>query len=73
MSMDLAGFAVSSGSACSSGKVRASRALRAMGYDEGLATCALRVSLGPTTTEGEVLRFVEAWSAARRRQGARAA
>ncbi len=73
MSMDLAGFAVSSGSACSSGKVRASRALRAMGYDEGLATCALRVSLGPTTTEGEVLRFVEAWSAAHRRQGARAA
>lgn len=73
MAMDLSGFAVSSGSACSSGKVRASRALRAMGYDEGLAACALRVSLGPTTTEDEVLRFVEAWSAARARQRARAA
>ncbi len=73
MSMDLAGFAVSSGSACSSGKVRASRALRAMGYDEGLSACALRVSLGPATTEDEVLRFVEAWSAARARQRARAA
>ncbi len=73
MAMDLAGFAVSSGSACSSGKVRASRALKAMGYDEGLSACALRVSLGPSTTEDEVLRFVEAWSAARHRQRARAA
>jgi cysteine desulfurase len=34
MAMDLAGFAISAGSACSSGKVKASRALRAMGYDE---------------------------------------
>lgn len=73
MAMDLAGFAVSSGSACSSGKVRASRALRAMGYDEGRAACAVRVSLGPSTTEGEVLRFVEAWSAARARLRVRAA
>ncbi|HEX9857694.1 MAG TPA: aminotransferase class V-fold PLP-dependent enzyme, partial [Paracoccaceae bacterium] len=38
MQMDLAGFAVSAGSACSSGKVRASRVLRAMGYDEGVAS-----------------------------------
>jgi cysteine desulfurase len=44
-----------------------------MGYDEGLSACALRVSLGPSTTEDEVLRFVEAWSAARHRQRARAA
>jgi cysteine desulfurase len=73
MAMDLAGFAVSSGSACSSGKVRASRTLRAMGYDEGTAACALRVSLGPGTTEDEVLRFADAFIAARRKQRNRAA
>lgn len=61
MVMDLAGFAVSAGSACSSGKVSASRTLQAMGYDEHLAGCALRVSLGPTTSEDEVMRFAEAW------------
>jgi cysteine desulfurase len=61
MSMDLAGFAVSAGSACSSGKVRASRVLRAMGYDEGQAIGAIRISIGPDTTEDDVLRFAEAW------------
>ncbi len=61
MVMDLAGFAVSAGSACSSGKVRASRVLQAMGFDDGLAAQAIRVSLGPQTTEDEVLRFAEAW------------
>jgi cysteine desulfurase len=62
MQMDLAGFAISAGSACSSGKVRESRVLRAMGFDETVAGSAIRVSLGPDTTEEEVLRFVEAWS-----------
>jgi cysteine desulfurase len=61
MQMDLAGFAVSSGSACSSGKVKAPRVLAAMGLDAVAAECALRVSLGPTTTEDDVLRFAEAW------------
>ncbi|MEM6387154.1 MAG: cysteine desulfurase family protein [Pseudomonadota bacterium] len=61
MQMDLAGFAVSSGSACSSGKVKVPRVLKAMGLDERAAEGALRVSLGPTTTEDEVLRFAEAW------------
>lgn len=61
MQMDLAGFAISAGSACSSGKVRESRVLRAMGYDERVASSAVRVSLGPTNTEDEVLRFCEAW------------
>ncbi len=73
MAMDLRGFAVSSGSACSSGKVRASRTLRAMGHDDAFAGCALRVSLGPQTTEDEVLRFVDAFAAARRKQLDRAA
>ncbi|MEM8803565.1 MAG: aminotransferase class V-fold PLP-dependent enzyme, partial [Pseudomonadota bacterium] len=61
MQMDLAGFAVSSGSACSSGKVKAPRVLAAMGLSAEEAEGALRVSLGPTTTEDEVLRFAEAW------------
>ncbi len=61
MQMDLAGFAVSAGSACSSGKVRASRVLRAMGYGDEVASSAIRVSLGLDTTEEDVSRFVEAW------------
>jgi cysteine desulfurase len=64
MQMDLAGFAVSAGSACSSGKVKSSSVLRAMGFSEADAACALRVSLGPTTTEAEVLAFAETWGVA---------
>ncbi|MFP5508521.1 MAG: cysteine desulfurase family protein [Alphaproteobacteria bacterium] len=73
MQMDLAGFAVSAGSACSSGKVRASRVLRAMGYGDDVAGGAIRVSLSPQTTEDEVLRFAETWLAKRRKHSARAA
>jgi cysteine desulfurase len=62
MQMDLAGYAISAGSACSSGKVRASRVLRAMGFDDAVAGSAIRVSLGPTTTEDEVRGFAEAWA-----------
>ena len=58
MALDLAGFAVSAGSACSSGKVRRSAVLAAMGYGGGEADCAIRVSLGPATTRGQVERFV---------------
>lgn len=61
MAMDLAGFAVSAGSACSSGKVKASRTLKAMGFDEARAGQAIRITLGPTNTEDEILRFAEAW------------
>lgn len=73
MAMDLAGFAVSSGSACSSGKVRRPRVLAAMGLDEKAAECALRVSLGPATTEDEVMRFAECWLGHERKFRARAA
>jgi len=73
MAMDLAGFAVSAGSACSSGKVRASRVLRAMGFDEAQASQAIRVSLGPDTVEDEVLRFAEVWGREYRRILARVA
>ncbi|QDY69225.1 cysteine desulfurase family protein [Qingshengfaniella alkalisoli] len=61
MQMDLAGFAISAGSACSSGKVKASRVLRAMGYDETTAASAVRVSIGPQTTEEQITRFAEVW------------
>ena len=71
MQMDLAGFAVSAGSACSSGKVKASRVLRAMGFDDQAAACALRVSIGPDTTKDEVLRFADAWIAQYRKARAR--
>ena len=73
MAMDLAGFAISAGSACSSGKVKASRVLAAMGYDDVAAASAIRVSLGPATTENEVLRFAEAWAKQHARYRARAA
>lgn len=73
MQMDLAGFAVSSGSACSSGKVKGSRVLRAMGLDAQSAECALRVSIGPTTTEEEVMRFADAWTKQERKPRQRAA
>jgi cysteine desulfurase len=64
MAMDLAGFAVSAGSACSSGKVRASRVLSAMGYDDALAGQAIRVSIGPGVTKDDVGRFAKVWTAA---------
>jgi cysteine desulfurase len=44
-----------------------------MGHDDALAGCALRVSLGIETTEEEVLRFADAFAAARRKQQSRAA
>ncbi len=73
MQMDLAGFAISAGSACSSGKVQPSRVLRAMGFDEAQAASAIRVSLGHETTEDEIRRFAEAWLRAKEKHRARAA
>jgi cysteine desulfurase len=73
MAMDLSGFAISAGSACSSGKVRESRVLRAMGFDADVAASAVRVSLGPDTTSAEVLQFAQVWSDKRKKLRARAA
>ena len=73
MAMDLAGFAVSAGSACSSGKVRASRVLTAMGYDPAQAGQAIRVSIGPGVTKDDVGRFAKVWTAAYAKARARAA
>lgn len=60
--MDLAGFAVSSGSACSSGKVSRSHVLDAMGVGDALAGSAMRISLGWQTDEDQVTAFLEAWT-----------
>ena len=60
IALDLEGFAVSSGSACSSGKVKASHVLRGMGVEAELAGSAIRVSVGWDTREDECLSFVEA-------------
>src|SRR5207244_895700 len=62
IAFDLEGIAVSSGAACSSGKVAPSHVLAAMGVGPELARGAIRVSLGPTTTEAEVDRFLETWN-----------
>jgi cysteine desulfurase len=62
MQLDLAGYAISSGSACSSGSVSRSEVLNSLGYDDVTAGSAIRVSLGPYNTEEEVLNFVDVWS-----------
>jgi cysteine desulfurase len=61
IALDLDGVSVSSGSACSSGKVAPSHVLAAMGVAPELALGAVRVSLGPTTTEEEIEIFLNAW------------
>ena len=61
IALDLEGVAVSSGAACSSGKVQPSHVLAAMGVPPQLARAAVRVSLGPTTTELEIDRLIQAW------------
>jgi cysteine desulfurase len=62
IAFDLNGVAVSSGSACSSGKVQASHVLAAMGVEPALARGAVRVSLGWSTTETEIDALLTAWN-----------
>jgi cysteine desulfurase len=61
IAFDLEGVAVSSGAACSSGKVQPSHVLAAMAAGPELSRAAVRVSLGPNTTENDLERFQEAW------------
>ena len=70
MALDLASVEVSAGAACSSGKVKPSGVLAAMGYDADLASCALRASGGWNTTEHDWARFADAWLSAAARRGA---
>lgn len=76
IALDLAGIAVSSGAACSSGKVHRSQVLEAMGAGD-LAGDAIRVSLGWASQPADIERFIEAWRAlylrTSRRRDARAA
>ena len=72
--LDLAGIAVSAGSACSSGKAQASHVLAAMGVAPALAGGFLRLSFGPDTSDRDVDRFLEAFEAIiARHAGAQAA
>lgn len=71
MALDLAGVAVSSGSACSSGKVQASHVLKAMGVEDAVASTAIRVSLGWSNTADDVDALVAAWHALYQRKSAR--
>ncbi len=62
IAFDLNGVAVSSGAACSSGKVQASHVLAAMGVEPALARGAVRVSLGWSTAEAEIEALLTAWN-----------
>lgn len=62
IALDLDGIAVSSGAACSSGKVSASHVLAAMGVERSVASGAVRASLGFTSTESDVDRLLGAWT-----------
>src|SRR5438445_10683665 len=62
VALDLEGFAVSSGSACTSGETEPSQVLLALGLDPELAKGSLRVTVGRSTTEEHVERFVDALS-----------
>lgn len=61
LGLDLEGIAISAGSACAAGRVEAPYVLTAMGVEEALAVCAVRISLGWTTTANDIDRLVKAW------------
>jgi cysteine desulfurase len=73
MNLDLEGFAVSSGSACSSGKVGRSHVLDAMGVAPAISSGAIRVSLGWNTTADDVSRFISTLNSLRARHTSRRA
>lgn len=61
INFDMAGIAVSAGSACSSGTLKTSHALGAMGWDERSASEVVRVSFNADTSESDVARFLDVW------------
>lgn len=73
IALDLDGFSVSAGAACSSGKVAQSHVLTAMGVEPVLASCAIRVSFGWNTTEQDLTAFADAWLKIVKRAEARVA
>jgi cysteine desulfurase len=64
MALDLSGFAISAGSACSSGKVKSSHVLKAMNVPDSLAKCAVRISIGRDITDQQLKLFANAWGLA---------
>ena len=72
INLDLDNIAVSTGSACSSGKVTGSRVLAEMGIPDDLRSCALRISFGWNSTREDVSKFIKSWLAlvARQQQNA---
>lgn len=58
---DMAGISVSAGSACSSGSLKTSHVLGAMGWEEARAREVVRVSFGPDTSRADIYRFSESW------------
>jgi len=70
---DLAGIAVSAGSACSSGSMKPSLVLEAMQLPPEIASCFIRVSFGPSTGDADVDRFLAEWERIRERAASRAA
>jgi cysteine desulfurase len=71
--LDLAGFAVSAGSACSSGKMKKSEVLAAMGLGQDIADGFLRISFGPATSEADIDAFLSEWQRIAARLSAKAA
>ncbi len=61
INFDMAGVAVSAGSACSSGTLKTSHVLGAMGWDAVAASEVIRVSFGPDTSDADIMRFIEVW------------
>jgi cysteine desulfurase len=61
INFDMAGIAVSAGSACSSGTLKTSHVLGAMGWDDISASEVIRVSFGVDTNDAEVARFIDVW------------
>jgi cysteine desulfurase len=58
IAMDIEGFSISAGAACSSGKLNSSHVLKAMGYDDSLSNSVIRISMGWNNTEEDILNFI---------------
>lgn len=71
--LDLAGFAVSAGSACSSGTMKQSHVLAAMGLAGDIASLVVRISFGPGTSDGDIDAFLAEWRRIAQRTSSRAA
>ena len=61
INFDMAGIAVSAGSACSSGTLKTSHVLGAMGWDDTSASEVIRVSFGASTNDDDIARFIDVW------------